>query len=504
MATTENNGLMIYQDESGNKFILYPITKADLVDGLEELLDGKAAAAHAGQHASRGSDPITPGSIGAQAALTFDTAPTSGSTNPVTSGGVYAALWELGTDKFGRKTGEIVNTVRADLGDQWLLCNGELIKEDEYPELFPLLKTGLLSSAYVNLQYNGSTSFPNPIVGGCKVNGKYIVLCYKEGSSVNTLTLYHSEDRYGPWTAVTIFSNSSTEIYYDFGVNIYYENGEYILLYADWEHTNLCLYHAVDLDGPWTYKLINDSYGWREAPSLVYGNGYYIIHCIGDGGSNDYSYLFHSTSLDGTWTRIGLNTNYDALYPVVGINLINGVFYVMVKSNDTQLKIVYFTDPATRTTVTVSGPSIDADTRVLGPLQFIDNKFVFLIYHIDYKSTLKIYAADSIDGTFEVVNTIDYSSMPNPKRWIFDGENYGLYMKSNTSCAVLWSNSLAGTFNVNHILSDDSIDNYTNSGRDGDAGVPILHIGKTAKIAEPGILPEITGDNMYYFIKAKQ
>lgn len=65
MATTENNGLMIYQDESGNKFILYPITKADLVDGLEELLDGKAAAAHAGQHASGGSDPITPASIGA-------------------------------------------------------------------------------------------------------------------------------------------------------------------------------------------------------------------------------------------------------------------------------------------------------------------------------------------------------------------------------------------------------------------------------------------------------
>ena len=67
MATTENNGLMIYQDESGNKFILYPITKADLVDGLEELLDGKAAAAHASQHASGGSDPITPASIGAAA-----------------------------------------------------------------------------------------------------------------------------------------------------------------------------------------------------------------------------------------------------------------------------------------------------------------------------------------------------------------------------------------------------------------------------------------------------
>ncbi len=34
MATTENNGLMIYQDDAGNRYILYPVTKAELVDGL--------------------------------------------------------------------------------------------------------------------------------------------------------------------------------------------------------------------------------------------------------------------------------------------------------------------------------------------------------------------------------------------------------------------------------------------------------------------------------------
>lgn len=35
MATIENNGLMIYLDSSGNKNILYPITKTELVDGLD-------------------------------------------------------------------------------------------------------------------------------------------------------------------------------------------------------------------------------------------------------------------------------------------------------------------------------------------------------------------------------------------------------------------------------------------------------------------------------------
>ena len=46
MATTENNGLMCYKDASGNIFILYPITKAGLVDGLDTLLEGKADTTH--------------------------------------------------------------------------------------------------------------------------------------------------------------------------------------------------------------------------------------------------------------------------------------------------------------------------------------------------------------------------------------------------------------------------------------------------------------------------
>lgn len=46
MATTENNGLMCYKDASGNTFILYPITKAELVDGLDTMLAGKADTTH--------------------------------------------------------------------------------------------------------------------------------------------------------------------------------------------------------------------------------------------------------------------------------------------------------------------------------------------------------------------------------------------------------------------------------------------------------------------------
>ena len=46
MATYEYNGLMTVKDAAGNKYLLYPITKAECVDGLEEALAAKAAATH--------------------------------------------------------------------------------------------------------------------------------------------------------------------------------------------------------------------------------------------------------------------------------------------------------------------------------------------------------------------------------------------------------------------------------------------------------------------------
>ena len=44
MATYEYNGLMTVKDAAGNKYLLYPITKAECVDGLEEALAAKAAS----------------------------------------------------------------------------------------------------------------------------------------------------------------------------------------------------------------------------------------------------------------------------------------------------------------------------------------------------------------------------------------------------------------------------------------------------------------------------
>lgn len=60
MATIENNGLMVYLDSTGNKNILYPITKVDLVDGFDErvsaLTSGTVPIARGGTGATSAAD----------------------------------------------------------------------------------------------------------------------------------------------------------------------------------------------------------------------------------------------------------------------------------------------------------------------------------------------------------------------------------------------------------------------------------------------------------------
>lgn len=79
MTTTPNMGLT-KDAESGE---LYSVAR---VNANSDKID-----TYCGENRSR----ITSLESGKQDALTFDTAPTSMSTNPVTSGGVFSALWSL-------------------------------------------------------------------------------------------------------------------------------------------------------------------------------------------------------------------------------------------------------------------------------------------------------------------------------------------------------------------------------------------------------------------------
>ena len=118
MSVFDQNTLWMCKDESGNKYILYPITKLDCVDGAENLLRFDEAQKLTGEEKARVLANIgalcvpASGTVGQLLKITavdesgmvtavecvgIDTAPVKGSTNPIASGSIeeLAALMDV-------------------------------------------------------------------------------------------------------------------------------------------------------------------------------------------------------------------------------------------------------------------------------------------------------------------------------------------------------------------------------------------------------------------------
>jgi len=89
------------------------------------------------------------------------------------------------------KVGDTLTTVRTDLGDKWLLCNGEGINASEYPELSPKLNSSFsfVENGYINIKGFDGTYY----VG---FNNSYIPM--------------YSTSPAGPWTNVPLHANTGT------------------------------------------------------------------------------------------------------------------------------------------------------------------------------------------------------------------------------------------------------------------------------------------------------
>lgn len=101
------------------------------------------------------------------------------------------------------RVGDTLTTIRTDLGDKWLLCNGEGVNASEYPEL----------SEKLNSRYN--------FVENSYVNIKGFDGTYYAGFNYNYVPVYSTSPA-GPWTPVPrtalrgTFSNAEAKTYGNF------------------------------------------------------------------------------------------------------------------------------------------------------------------------------------------------------------------------------------------------------------------------------------------------
>lgn len=126
------------------------------------------------------------------------------------------------------KVGDIKTTVRTDLGDDWLLCNGDSVDAEEYPELDSLLPKELNNVGYVDEVVTSDTTQERKLVQ--IVNNHIVQLIGTDpasGSSGYDWYIYSRPVGGNTWakSATALIENSGTS--FDGQWFISYANGIY-------------------------------------------------------------------------------------------------------------------------------------------------------------------------------------------------------------------------------------------------------------------------------------
>lgn len=154
----------------------------------------------------------------------------------------------------GWQVGDVLNTVRTDLGPSWLLCNGEGVLPIEYPKLCELMahnwtfNTEIYEKTDLATGDEASSSISNLF----HVNNRWVIM-YTDADSRLHVSI-QSED--GPWNSHLVSGlsiSSASEI------RIRWLDGRYILFttstYVTHNSKSVTLYESVDLIN-WTSLVI--------------------------------------------------------------------------------------------------------------------------------------------------------------------------------------------------------------------------------------------------------
>lgn len=177
--------------------------------------------------------------------------------------------------------GTIRQSVRTDLGEDWLLCNGEEISRNDYPDLSNIIPAYPNQSMLGGL---GQTFGTLKIIKKLKyLNGLYIACGSVYTNSNFQGAIAYATSLSGPWTTVAIsdFGTSSTVSVVN---DIIYGDGYYVAVggyITSSGYTQTVISATTNLDTGWfasttSYSSSNSYYGhmWMSA---IYVNGYYIV-----------------------------------------------------------------------------------------------------------------------------------------------------------------------------------------------------------------------------------
>lgn len=349
--------------------------------------------------------------------------------------------------------GDTLTTVRTDLGDNWLLCNGAQLSLDNYPGL-NMLPDAMLYGSWE--QYDVLSGGPiSPIK---LLNGYYVY--------TSDFFVHYTTDLTGVWSKTGQINSIPHEIY-----GIVYGNGYWVICSGEY------IKYATSLDGTWKSKKVSETSDYLY--DIIFDNGYFVV--VGMDGS-----CFYATDPTGTWTRTGLIASS---YDCISISCGNG-YWVIFATSSSQERIYYTTDITTQdsfpyvTVVTSSTPTASA------VFTFANGEFAI--------------ACNGQIVHFSTPENIIVSNAANTeKKYIAYGKGYWIDSYGN------WAEQLNGEWTQNPNVIDSTAGTNVREAQISfiddkfviAAGAqPTLQISPTNKV----VLPTVTiADGLYTYIKAK-
>ena len=244
------------------------------------------------------------------------------------------------------KVGNILSTVRTDLDDTWLLCNGDVLDQYEYEDLFQIYLDQALPLDNVestSLEYHRYLNI-SPGVSGCrytqltKIEGNWILLGYAGTTDTPQPKLFYRENlSEGVWKEITLQIRDIDDDYVKYNTprKIVY-NGEYWVVM-----TGRYLYYSKSLDGEW---VLIDPQDYIEGilyyddecslSDIIYEDGIWVLVGQGwrgnTGASSSSALLMYTEDLSSNSWNITSFPYSGALHNIVRVDnswIVTGVFY---------------------------------------------------------------------------------------------------------------------------------------------------------------------------------
>lgn len=334
--------------------------------------------------------------------------------------------------------GDIKTTVRTDLGENWMLCNGDMLNRVDYPSLSELISSGPNGPWKTSDLWTSSASgFMNYISNAIYENGYYVVAgTYHNGSNF-VARIGYSTSLSGPWTFKDIWTGTVNSVNTAYVSRISYVNGYYVLCGAkgsDNSQIYLTIAYSRTLQGPWTTKISTSSVNSGSfVVDILYVNGEYAeLEYVVSGSI--FIRVRHGTDLSTLLSSSASQVNQFVSAQAESFTYENGHYLVtFINSNNIPEKQFYYTTNLNSSWTWGSLWSQPNPYPVWAKPLYVNNKYIVAgNYSESGYSFARIAYTDSLSGQWSYKDLWDASIYGSIYDFKYENGSYFAVVKSNT------------------------------------------------------------------------